>query len=147
MSLYFGGRQIDLMYLGKAHTSGDIFINIPSEYLLFTGDVAQNKGVPFMGDGYPVEWPETDAKILEIGADVYMGGHGSIGDRDSLKSDKEFIDIIVGEFKNKISDGQDLETASSSVYEYLRKDFSGWRSFDKLEDSMGYIYTKIKNDM
>ena len=147
MSLYFGGRQIDLMYLGKAHTSGDIFINIPSEYLLFTGDVAQNKGVPYMGDGYPVEWPETDARILEIGADVYMGGHGSIGDRESLKIDKNFIDILVGEFRNKISDGQDIETASNSVYEYLKKDFGDWRSFDKLKDSMGYIYTKIKNNM
>ena len=32
-------------------------------------------------------------------------------------------------------------------HEYLKKDFGDWRSFDKLEDSMGYIYTKIKNNM
>ena len=100
-----------------------------------------------MGDGYPVEWPETDARILEIGADVYMGGHGNIGDRESLKIDKNFIDVLVSEFRNKISDGQDIQTASNSVYEYLKKDFGDWRSFDKLEDSMGYIYTKIKNNM
>ena len=50
LELHFGTRQIQLLHLGRAHTGGDIFIYLPNEKLLFTGDVAQNKGVPYLGD-------------------------------------------------------------------------------------------------
>jgi glyoxylase-like metal-dependent hydrolase (beta-lactamase superfamily II) len=31
MQLYFGGRELDLKYFGRAHTSGDIYIHLPKE--------------------------------------------------------------------------------------------------------------------
>jgi glyoxylase-like metal-dependent hydrolase (beta-lactamase superfamily II) len=143
MNLYFGGRAIQLMYLGKAHTSGDIFIHLPKEKILFTGDVAQDKGVPYMGDGYPSEWPETDARILSIDSERFMAGHGPIGDKQALLNAKNFIDTIVGDLQKGIKEGKNSETASKDTYELLKKDYGDWRSFDKLEESMPIIYSKL----
>ena len=44
LHLHFAGRSIDLHWLGRAHTSGDIFVHLPEERLVFTGDVAQDGG-------------------------------------------------------------------------------------------------------
>jgi len=64
MKLYLAGREIQLLYFGRAHTSGDTFIYLPAERIVFTGDVAQDAGMPFLGDSYPEEWPETDDNWL-----------------------------------------------------------------------------------
>ena len=59
MQLYFGGRELNLLYFGRAHTSGDTYIHLPKDKIVFTGDVAQDGGVPYLGDSYHAEWPET----------------------------------------------------------------------------------------
>src|SRR3989449_3553976 len=53
-----GGREIQLHVLGRAHTNGDLFIYMPKEKVVATGD-ALIDWMPFMNDGYPVEWAET----------------------------------------------------------------------------------------
>ena len=64
--LFLGNRELHLRWFGRAHTSGDIFIHLPEENLLFTGDVAQDGGVPFIQDGYVRDWVGTDGRLLEL---------------------------------------------------------------------------------
>lgn len=84
LSLYFGGRQLDLLYLGRAHTSGDIFVHLPEERLVFTGDVAQDGGVPFTLDGYLEDWVETGRRLAELPVDQFVSGHGPVGSAEAL---------------------------------------------------------------
>jgi glyoxylase-like metal-dependent hydrolase (beta-lactamase superfamily II) len=44
--------EIQLLYLGRAHTEGDVFVYLPSEKVVITGDAVIG-WMPFMGDGYP----------------------------------------------------------------------------------------------
>ena len=78
MRLYFGGRELNLRYFVKAHTSGDTFIHLPDDKIAFVGDVAQDGGVPYLGDSYPDEWPETDDRMVELPRDRFMSGHGPV---------------------------------------------------------------------
>ena len=99
MRLFFGGREIILKYLGKAHTSGDIVIHLPGEKLLFTGDIAQDGGVPYLGDSYPEEWLETDNRLADIPIERFMSGHGPVGDHAALGGARDFIHALVGQMK------------------------------------------------
>jgi glyoxylase-like metal-dependent hydrolase (beta-lactamase superfamily II) len=55
-SLREGGREIQLHVLGRAHTNGDLFIYLPKEKVVATGD-ALIDWMPFMNDGYPDSGP------------------------------------------------------------------------------------------
>ena len=48
------GREIQLLLLGRAHTDGDIFIHLPQEKVIATGD-ALIDWMPLLNDGYPEE--------------------------------------------------------------------------------------------
>ena len=54
VTLYEHGRAVKLLHLGRAHTDGDLFIYLPQEKVIVTGDAVVD-WMPFLGDGYPPE--------------------------------------------------------------------------------------------
>jgi cyclase len=143
MQLYFGGREINLVYLGKAHTSGDIFIHLPKEKLLFTGDVAQDSGIPFLGDSYPADWLSTDDRLIEIEADRFMSGHGPVGDHSALVDARDFIHELVGNVMTSIAENEPEASASNTVVTKMQYRFGDWRGFESLADKIPEVYQKL----
>ncbi len=76
-----GGRSVELAYLGRGHTDNDIVVRVPDTDVLFAGDLLEADATPFFGDGYPIEWPVTVERLVELATGVVVPGHGSIGDR------------------------------------------------------------------
>jgi glyoxylase-like metal-dependent hydrolase (beta-lactamase superfamily II) len=146
MSLYFAGRRIDLLYLGRAHTSGDVFIHLPDDRLLFTGDVAQDGGVPFMLDGYLEDWVGTDTRLAELDCERFMAGHGPIGEPPALLEARDFIATLVEGTRAAIADGQDRAAAAARVTASMSERFGGWRGFERVQDSVAYAYDQIRGD-
>ena len=143
MKLYFGGRELVLMYLGRAHTGGDTFIHLPADRILFTGDVAQDGGVPYMGDSYLLEWPDTDDRMVEIEADRFVSGHGPVGERPALLEARDFIHQLSAALQQSAADGQDAAAASRSAVASLSDRYGNWRSFERLEESLPEVYAKL----
>jgi cyclase len=143
LHLDFGGRPIALHWLGRAHTSGDIFIHLPEQALLFTGDVAQDGGVPYMLDGYMKDWVETDTRLLAIDAERFVSGHGPVGERPALVEARALILALVGGVEAAIADGQDEAASVAAVTDGMRDRFGGWRGFDRVKDCVAYAYRQL----
>ncbi|HEY2887323.1 MAG TPA: MBL fold metallo-hydrolase [Candidatus Limnocylindrales bacterium] len=76
-----GGRPVWLRYLGRGHTDSDIVIEVPDAGVLFAGDLLEHGATPFFGDAYPLDWPETVARVLDLVRGAVVPGHGPVGDR------------------------------------------------------------------
>jgi cyclase len=144
MQIWFAGRRIELRYLGRAHTSGDIFIHLPEERLVFTGDVAQDGGVPYMLDGYPRDWIETDTRLVGLEADRFVSGHGPIGEAPALAEARDFIAALAGSVETSVAEGRDEAAAGAKTVEDLRERFGGWRGFDRVEESARYAFRQFR---
>jgi glyoxylase-like metal-dependent hydrolase (beta-lactamase superfamily II) len=57
MTVYVGKRRVDLMFLGRAHTAGDIVAYVPDENVMFTGDIVEYHSACYCGDGHFSDWP------------------------------------------------------------------------------------------
>ena len=75
MTLYRGGREIQLHYFGRAHTGGDLAIYLPDEKIVFTGDMMLG-GISYMGDGYVAEWADTLQGLKNLDVELVLPGHG-----------------------------------------------------------------------
>ena len=75
MTLYRGGREIQLHYFGRAHTGGDLAIYLPDEKIVFTGDMMLG-GISYMGDGYVTEWADTLQGLKGLDIELILPGHG-----------------------------------------------------------------------
>ena len=71
-----GGRPVELRFLGRGHTDHDIVIMVRGTGVLFGGDLIENGAVPWFGDGYPLDWPETAHRLAELATGVVVPGHG-----------------------------------------------------------------------
>lgn len=71
-----GGRRVELRHLGLGHTDHDIVMEVPDAGVMFAGDLLENGAVPFFGDGYPLDWPETASRVAELVRGVVVPGHG-----------------------------------------------------------------------
>ena len=145
MRLYFGGRELVLRYLGRAHTGGDTHIHLPADRIIFTGDVAQDGGVPYFGDSYPEEWPDTDDRLVELPIERFVSGHGPVGDHGALMEARDFVHALVDSLRAARHDGRDEASASATVVETLSPKYGGWRSFERLEESLPEVYRKVSS--
>jgi glyoxylase-like metal-dependent hydrolase (beta-lactamase superfamily II) len=75
MTIVRGGREIQLLHLGRAHTAGDVLVYLPKERLLCTGDVVTS-GIPNMSDGYVNDWVDTLERIKQLDFVDVIPGHG-----------------------------------------------------------------------
>jgi glyoxylase-like metal-dependent hydrolase (beta-lactamase superfamily II) len=143
MSLYFGQREIVLHHLGKAHTSGDTFIHLPEERLLFTGDVAQSMGIPYFGDCYPEDWPMTDDKMLSLDVERFISGHGPIGTYRDLVDARNFLHHLINFMRQKKTEGQSETEAVFATRDSLIPEFGEWRGFERIEQGLALVYQRI----
>ena len=91
MTLFRGGREIRLLFFGRGHTGGDVVVHLPAERVLITGDLLL-PGLPFMGDGFPVDWVETLEELKALAFDVVIPGHGRpFSDRDRIDDLQSYL--------------------------------------------------------
>jgi glyoxylase-like metal-dependent hydrolase (beta-lactamase superfamily II) len=77
LTLYRGGREIRLLFLGRGHTGGDVVVFLPKERLLMTGDLLV-EGTSYTGDAYFTEWIETLERVKALEFDRVLPGHGRV---------------------------------------------------------------------
>ncbi len=76
-----GERRLELRYLGRGHTDDDIVVLVPDAGVLFAGDLLENGAPPVFGDAYPLDWPETASRLLDLVRGPVVPGHGDVADR------------------------------------------------------------------
>jgi len=75
MTLYRGSREIQIRYLGRGHTAGDVVVYLPREKVVMTGDFLTS-GLSNMSDSYPEEWAASLDALKKLDFDTVMPGHG-----------------------------------------------------------------------
>lgn len=76
MSLYMGKRRVDLMFLGRGHTAGDIVAHVPDANVMFTGDLVEYHSACYCGDAHFADWPDTLEEIRDFDLDAIAPGRG-----------------------------------------------------------------------
>jgi cyclase len=77
MTLFRGGREIQILYFGRGHTDTDVVVYLPKERIVCTGDLMESV-ISYMGDAYLDEWPSTLDKLMTLDFDTVMPGHGVV---------------------------------------------------------------------
>jgi len=114
MKLYRRDREIHLLYLGRAHTEGDVFVHLPKERVVITGDAVIG-WTPFMGDGYPEDWVSTIDRLAELPWDTLIMGHGEPAGRDWLRTFRGYIHDMVEAVREEAATGATLDEVKQRV--------------------------------
>ncbi|MCW5655803.1 MAG: MBL fold metallo-hydrolase [Hydrogenophaga sp.] len=76
-TLDVGGVKFELAPVGPSHTPDDIVVYVPSEKVLFAGDLFFNGRLPFVGQANSRQWILALEQLLRYDARAVVPGHGS----------------------------------------------------------------------
>ena len=91
MRLYHGEFVLDLYWLGRGHTDGDIVVHLPEQKMIFMGDLFATWDpnvtlIDYPGGGSLREWTRTLERAQALPFDTVIPGHGGPTDRAHLES-------------------------------------------------------------
>jgi glyoxylase-like metal-dependent hydrolase (beta-lactamase superfamily II) len=86
MTLWFGGRQLQLQYLDRSHSDNMIVALLPDEKIAFAVDFVSNDRVGYreLPDYHFPDFFEALQQLRALDFDTIVFGHGPPGDKESI---------------------------------------------------------------
>jgi cyclase len=117
-TLQEGGRELQLHVLGRGHTDCDLYIYMPKEKVVATGDAVVD-WMPFLNDGYPEEWAQTVAALEKLDIVQLIPGHGEPAPKTHLTFFRGYLTDLVAAVKKAAADGATLDEMKTKVADQL----------------------------
>ena len=103
LDINLGNRQVQLKYLGRGNTIGDVIAYLPQERILVAGDLVDSP-IPYLSGGFPIEQIDTLKRMKELEFDTLVPGHGSVlKGKAFVQQEIELLEAVVGAVSREIA--------------------------------------------
>ena len=141
--LYQGEREIRLVHNGPAHTTGDVFVHLPQENIVFCGDLLFYQCTPLALMGYVSGWIDTIDLLAGLDAKAYVSGHGPVTDKAGLLESQEYLVHIRAEARTRFDAGMDAFEAAKDID--LEK-FAAWADSARIAANVERLYSEFRGE-
>ena len=130
MTLRFGGRAIELHYLGPSHTDNLIVTFLPEERIAFAVDFLSNDRVGFrdLPGWYFDEFYVALDLMMDIPFETVVFGHGDVGDRGTVERQLAYYADLRDAVQAALDDGLSEEEAMAQV---RLDDYAHWGQYEE----------------
>jgi len=117
--LHRANHTVEILWLGRGHTDGDVWVFLPKEKILVCGD-ALHGWTPFMGDSYPYDWIKTLDAAENLDFEQAIGGHGDImKGKQRFELWKQYFQDLMDQTSAAYSAGASLDEAKKKVSAWM----------------------------
>jgi glyoxylase-like metal-dependent hydrolase (beta-lactamase superfamily II) len=131
--LDLGGRTVQLLTRGLAHTRGDQVVLLPEARILFTGDLVESRIFPiypyFPPDDVDVNgsrWIELLRWLESLAPAQVVPGHGEVGDVAMIRAAREYHELLREETFAQADAGAGADEAVASIEPAIRERYPDW---------------------
>jgi glyoxylase-like metal-dependent hydrolase (beta-lactamase superfamily II) len=117
MTLHLGGRQINLIYVGRGHSDNSIVLHFPRERTVFAVDFVSAKRMPFknLSDSYIPDLINQIRTVENLDFDVLAPGHGKMGTRADVRDHRQYVEDLYAAVLKGTRAGRSLEQLKQSI--------------------------------
>jgi cyclase len=134
--LYRPSRTVQILWLGRGHTDGDVVVYIPQDKVVITGDLIHG-WMPYMGDAHPYDWVRTLEAVERLDFDTVLSGHGEvIRGKDVFGLWRGYLTDLMAETARVYGDGATLADARTRVAAVLRPKYAAAFGEKRYDDSV-----------
>lgn len=129
LSLNLGGRQVELHYLGANHSDNSTVIYVPDVKVAFAVDFVSHDRVGFRElpgwhfDAFYRSMP----RLLELGFETMVFGHGPAGDRSSIHRQIRYYDDIKTAVAGALAEGWSEDRAAAEI---RLPEYANWDQYE-----------------
>ena len=131
MTLYLGGKEIQIVYLGKAHSLADTMVYILEDRIAYMGETYYSDEFPYISEGYSASWLRAIESAEALKVDIYVPGHGflpkNLSDtRAGLHSSWQVLKEVREAVQKQVAQGASEEEAVKAINLPQMKRFKGY---------------------
>ena len=133
-SVDLGGVSVEVIHAGRGHTAGDTVAWLPSEKILFAGDLVERGAAPYCGDAHFSDWPGTIAKLRELDARAVVPGRGpALTTAEEIAAGfdgtERFVSRLFSLAGRGAAAGKQLGEIYREIYPEMEAEFGEWFIF------------------
>jgi glyoxylase-like metal-dependent hydrolase (beta-lactamase superfamily II) len=92
--LDLGGTEAHLIHVGACHHAGDTIVHVPSEGVLFAGDVIFRDCTPVVDTGSYATWMQSLDLIIWLDPEVIVPGHGPVCGIEGAMETRAYLEHV-----------------------------------------------------
>jgi cyclase len=116
--LKIGGVKVEMLHWANAHTSGDLVVYLPSEKIVFTGDIITTQPdalIHLEKNGSSEGWVTTAKGIAALNADQFVPGHGDLMNKAAVQKKATDVAAKRAKIKDLVAQGKSLADIKTAV--------------------------------
>jgi cyclase len=118
-NLKIDGVKLEVLHWAPAHTSGDLVVYLPSEKIVFTGDIIAvqlpDPLIHLEKNGSSEGWITTTKGIVDLHADQIVPGHGPVQTNADVQARLTRAEEKRAKIKALVAEGKTLDEVKSAV--------------------------------
>jgi glyoxylase-like metal-dependent hydrolase (beta-lactamase superfamily II) len=143
MSVSVGGKTVELIQVGPAHTRGDVLVHVPGDRTVFTGDILFIDGTPIMWAGPVESWIDACRRIAEMDVETVVPGHGPITDKHGVRAVQGYLEYVRDEARKRYDAGMDAFEAAEDI---ALGDYASWGDAERIVVNVDRLYREFSGD-
>ena len=143
LTLYLGGKEIQILFLGRGHTRSDTIVFLPDERIVYMGETFYCNEFPYISEGYSADWMRTIEAAERLKADIFIPGHGFLPrnlkeTRSELRNHWRILKDVRDAVETQVNKGASEEEALLAINLPQFKKFKGYQRALKIAVSRIY---------
>lgn len=131
LELDVGGRSVELIEVGPAHTAGDLIVHVPDARAVIAADVAFVGVTPVMWAGPAERWVAALDRIEALEPEVVIPGHGPPCGLTEIRELREYWVWLEAAARRRLAGGLSFGEAAADILagdEFASKPWSEWEN-------------------
>src|SRR5256886_7833246 len=133
LTIHLGGKEIQILYLGRGHTRGDSIIFVPQDRIAYVSELFFSDQFLYINDGYGLSWLKTLDAIQALPADILVPGHGPIPEdpketRQGLRRFRQILVDLRDAVQKEVAHGATEDQAAAAIELPQYKKMQGYAS-------------------
>lgn len=143
LDLDLDGLQVELRWVGPAHTAGDLIVHLPEQRIVFTGDVLFRLCTPIGWEGTFARWMAALDEIVALGPEVVVPGHGPLCGVEGPKEMRAYLAYVHAEAARFFAAGTDALEAARRID---LGPYAGWTEPERLVFNVERAYRELRGE-
>ena len=119
-TLKMGADDVQILFLGRSHTGGDLAVYLPRQNILFLSEIYLNRVFPAMRSAYPSEWLKALDRAEAMKADIYIAGHGFTEtgpvSQEEIRAYHKAMEAVIAEATRLYTSGVPIDVAITEAH-------------------------------
>jgi cyclase len=143
LELDLDGLAVHLIYVGPAHTAGDLLVHLPDARVVFTGDVLFRLCTPIGWEGTYERWMAALDAIVALAPAVVVPGHGPLCGVEGPREMKAYLGYVRAEARRFFDAGLPVLEAAKRIDP---GPYAGWTEPERIVFQVERAYREFRGE-